>query len=318
MTSSITSYKSDFQQIKTDKSIPSDFSSLMFYGTLASYNPKESETKQTFSITPSIDTKKENEDNLPAEKIYETNITKGAETLFGIQINNETDYDLSNAFSYTPPHKSSEPTVLILHTHTSEAYRPTKEHMYSPTDIDRTEDTSFNVARVGEELAASLNKKGIVTLHDSTICDYPSYNGSYEKMQNLAKWYLEKYPSIQIIIDLHRDAMIKNDGTKISTVANIDGEKYAQIMLVTGTDFNGLYHPSWKSNFSFAVKLQQILDSKFKGLARPLNVRCERFNGHLCEKEILIEIGTTGNTLSEALLSADAVADAIKCIIQDN
>lgn len=251
------------------------------------------------------------------ENVSETTITKGRQTLFGIEINNETDYDISDAFSYTPPTVQSDgPTVLILHTHTSESYRPSEGFMYTPSDNDRTEDLSFNVARVGAELCSELNRLGVFAIHDPTLCDYPSYNGSYKKMLSVAEAVLEKYPSVQVVIDLHRDAMITSDGTKISTVTSINGEKYAQIMLVVGTDANGLYHPEWRKNLSFAVRLQQIMDEKYPSLARPLNLRCERFNGHLCPNEVIMEVGTNGNTLPEALSSARAAAGAIATLIQ--
>lgn len=253
------------------------------------------------------------------EGIKETTIVLGGDTLFGIQINNETEYDLSGAFTPRNITRTAEgPLVLIVHTHTSEAYRPTNEHRYTPTDNDRTEDTDFNVARVGRELCDALNKLGISAVHDETLCDYPSYNGSYKKMLSVSEEALKKYPSVQIVIDLHRDAMITSDGTKISTVASINGEKAAQIMLVIGTDANGLFHPSWQKNFSLAVMLQQAFNEKYPSLARPINVRCERFNGHISPGEILIEVGTNGNTLSEALLSAHAVADVIYSITSDS
>lgn len=270
------------------------------------------------ATAPTVNEEKKAAEAVP-ESIKETTIALGGDTLFGIQINNETEYDLSDAYTPFNITRTTEgPLVLIVHTHTSEAYRPTKEHNYTPTDNDRTEDTDFNVARVGRELCDALNTLGISAVHDETLCDYPSYNGSYKKMLSVSEEALKKYPSVQIVIDLHRDAMITSDGTKISTVATVNGEKAAQIMLVVGTDANGLYHPSWQRNFSLAVKLQQAFGEKYPSLARPINVRCERFNGHISPGEILIEVGTNGNTLSEALLSAHAIADVIYSITSDN
>lgn len=258
------------------------------------------------------------DDALP-ENIKETTVIRGRETLLDIEVNNETPYNLAEA--YQKPHIEPEadgPSVLILHTHTSESYRPSAGFDYIPTDNDRTEDLNFNVARVGSELCKSLNALGIYAVHDPTICDYPSYNGSYKKMLSVAEAALKKYPSIKTVIDLHRDAMETTDGTKISTVANINGEKAAQIMFVVGTDANGLYHPTWQSNFSFAADLQKKCDEMYPSLARPLNVRCERFNGHISPYEILIEVGTTGNTLPEALVSARAAANVIASVMSDS
>ncbi len=249
--------------------------------------------------------------------ILETRILQGKTHLFNVEINNETSYDLSDAFCKEPMPNVHGPRILIVHTHTSEAYRPSDAFPYTPTDNDRTEDTSFSVARVGKELADALNSAGIETLHDETLCDYPSYNGSYKKSMELMEAYKKRYPSIEIILDLHRDAMEQTDGTKISTIADVNGEKAAQIMLVVGTDANGLTHPTWQKNFSFAVQLQQLLNSCYPGLARPLSVRRERFNGHMSERELLIEVGTTGNTMEEALVSARALAQVLSRIIAD-
>lgn len=241
--------------------------------------------------------------------IKETEITKGGTSLFGVEINNETSFDLENSLrDVTRP---ENPTVLIIHTHTSESYRSSPAFPYIPTDNSRTEDSDYNVSRVGKELANELSSYGINVIHDSTLNDYPSYNGSYSKALKLIESHLKKNPTIDMIIDIHRDAMERADGTKISTVFTLNNEKAAQVMLVAGTDESGLYHPSWQDNFSFAVNLQSIINKEFPNMARPINLRKERFNGHVSKKELIIEVGTTGNTLEEALRSARALAFAI-------
>ena len=297
-----------------------DLLSLFVSASAAAYEGKKKEPE-----APLINEAKPASAKEPAsvgtipENISETSVIKGKESLLGIEINNETGYDLSSA--YSPSHidiDKSGPSVLILHTHTSESYRPSEGFIYTPTDNDRTEDLNFNVARVGAQLCESLNELGIYAIQDPTICDYPSYNGSYKKMLSVAEAAMKKYPSIKVVIDLHRDAMETGDGTKISTVASINGEKAAQVMLVVGTDANGLYHPSWQSNFSFAADLQKKCAEMYPSLARPLNVRCERFNGHICPNEVLIEVGTTGNTLPEALVSARAMANVIASVMSDS
>lgn len=301
------------------KSAP-DLFELSFSQSVAAWGGKAETTPPSLpsGTESAVPSPQDYSEPLPSN-ITETTVTKGRQRLFGIEINNETAYDITDAFSFTPPTVQPDgPTVLILHTHTSESYRPSEGFMYTPSDNDRTEDLSFNVARVGAELCSELNRLGVFAIHDPTLCDYPSYNGSYKKMLSVAEAVLKKYPSVQIVIDLHRDAMITSEGTKISTVTSINGEKAAQIMLVVGTDANGLYHPEWRKNLSFAVRLQQIMDEKYPSLARPLNLRCERFNGHLCPNEVIMEVGTNGNTLPEALASARAAASSIAALIQDS
>ncbi len=283
--------------------------SFILLGTLP---PLSVDKKKEASLKESPVSEKENNEALPPE-IKEITVKTGGTSLFGVEINNETEYNLENAFSEKELSPSS--SVLIVHTHTSEAYRPSEKYFYEPKDNQRSEDINFNVAKVGSHLYSCLKEKGIDVTHDNTINDYPSYNGSYSKTLRLIESHLEKNPSINIVLDLHRDAMEKSDGTKLSTVCEINGEKAAQIMIVVGTDQSGLTHNGWMSNFSFAVCLQRSMEEKYPGIMRPINVRCERFNGHVSENEIIIEIGTTGNTLEEALLSAEALSYGLAGII---
>ncbi len=301
-------------------------------GGVSITNPKAKDLaklciKTTLPVLPSEDNREVNKPSLSVLKenpsvlslpddlqkipdyIEETQITKGGTSLFGIEINNETDYKLQDALKEVSLKDS--PTILIIHTHTSESYRPSSLFSYSETDNSRTEDTNFNVARVGAELASCLTGYGINVIHDSSINDYPSYNGSYKKALGLIQEHLSKNPSIDMVIDLHRDAMERADGTVVSTVSSVNGEKAAQVMLVVGTDQGGLTHQNWRDNFSFALSLQKAINESFPNLARPVNVRKERFNGHVSKKELIIEVGTTGNTLEEALVSARALAFAI-------
>lgn len=236
---------------------------------------------------------------------------KGADTVADIEINNETAYDLSGA--YREPECSG--SVLIVHTHTSEAYRPSTAYPYVPTDNGRTEDTRFNVARVGDELAAQLRARGVTVYHDSTLCDYPSYNGSYQKSLGLMQSYLTAHPDIAVVIDLHRDAMESADGTVYRTVCTVDGAPCAQLMLVVGTDEGGLPHPDWRNNFSFAARLQREVTKDYPELMRPLNVRRERFNGHVSDHAVILEVGTTGNTLDEALSGIAPFAEALSRLL---
>ncbi len=226
----------------------------------------------------------------------------------GVYIKNDTDeeVDVAELLSQSPDIElSSEPVVLIVHTHASEAYYPEGEDIYEPTDTDRTEDTNYNVVRVGDRLEEVLNGHGIGTVHIREIFDYPSYSGSYTRTLTAIEEALDKYPSISVIIDLHRDAMISADGSSYRTITEIDGENAAQLMLVVGTDKGGLEHPDWKSNLVLATNFQKYAVEKYPLLFRPINLRSERFNQHTSPGAMLIEVGTSGNTLKEALFSVE-------------
>ncbi len=201
--------------------------------------------------------------------------------------------------------------VLIVHTHGSEAYTPDAQHAYTPTDTDRTTDSRYNVVRVGEEICGVLEARGIKTLHSTLLHDSPAYSGSYNRALDDITARVKAHPSIKVVIDVHRDAMVTQSGVKYKTVAEVNGETLAQLMFVCGTDGGGLVHSGWKNNLSFQMKLQNRLNTACPGLMRPITIRNERFNQHVTRGSMLLEVGTSGNSLPEALASARLFADAL-------
>lgn len=205
----------------------------------------------------------------------------------------------------------SEPRILIVHTHATESYTPEPGWEYQSSGNYRTLDEDYNMLRVGRLMADLLNQSGIPTIHDTTLHDYPSYNGSYNNALNTIEGYLEKYPTIQMVIDVHRDALETEEGKQLSTRTTVNGKSSAQIMLVVGTDEGGLSHPDWAKNLSWCLKLQAQMDSLCPGLSRRLSVREERFNAHLTAGSILVEVGTAGDTLSDALTAAESFTQVL-------
>ncbi len=201
--------------------------------------------------------------------------------------------------------------VLIVHTHGSEAYTPDAFNNYTPTDTDRTTDPRYNVVRVGDEICSVLESRGIKTLHSTQLHDSPAYSGSYNRALEDITARVKEHPSIKVVIDVHRDAMVTQNGTKYKTVAEVNGETTAQLMFVCGTNGGGLVHDNWKNNLSFQMKLQDRLNTAYPGLMRPISIRNERFNQHVTLGSMLLEVGTSGNSLPEALSSARLFANAL-------
>ena len=196
---------------------------------------------------------------------------------------------------------SEGPQILILHTHGSEAYTPDGTDVYTESGSYRTTDTQYNVVRVGDEMAEVFASYGIQVIHDRTLYDYPQYNGAYTRSAASIEKYLEQYPSIQVILDVHRDAIIDANGTNYKVVTQADGEKVAQVMLVVGTDQGGATHPNWRQNLTFAVKIQQQVNGTYPTLARPIALRAARYNQQYRVGSLLVEVGSHGNTLQEAI-----------------
>ena len=198
------------------------------------------------------------------------------------------------------------PRVLILHSHTTESFTGGD---YAETSPYRTLDPAHNMLSLGAEVAAILEEAGIGVIHDTAFHDYPSYNGSYTHAAQSTGAILEEYPSIQLILDLHRDAADTAAGQMV-TASELEGKKSAQLMFVLGTD-ERLKHPDWERNLSLALKLQTILETENPGICRDLNLTRNRYNQHLGDYALIVEIGAAGNTLDEARRAAGELAKAI-------
>ena len=203
-----------------------------------------------------------------------------------------------------------EPTVLILHTHATESYEKGPGERYQESSAYRTLDEDYNMISIGDELARLLEAGGVKAVHDRTLHDHPSYSGSYNHARKSIGQYLEEYPSIRLVLDLHRDAS-DNYNNQMRTQAWVDSKSSAQIMLVVGTDGSGLKHPNWEENLALALKLHTQCERVAPGIMRYVNLRAQRFNQDMSTGALIVEIGAAGNTHAEALTATEVLAKAI-------
>ncbi len=203
------------------------------------------------------------------------------------------------------------PQILIVHSHGSEAYSQNDGDAYEESDPYRTTDCTHNVVKVGEEMATVFRAHGFQVIHDTTLFDYPSYNEAYDRSKAAVEQWLEKYPTIQVVLDVHRDALEGSNGEIYKMVSTEAGEKVAQVMLVIGSSGGGADFPRWKDNLAFAVFLQRSLVRGYTSLARPIVLRNSRYNQQLLPGSILVEVGGHGNTLTEAIAGARLWADNV-------
>lgn len=207
---------------------------------------------------------------------------------------------------------SQEPQVLIIHTHTTESYEPYQRSYYDADYPFRTRDPDCNMTRVGEALAEKLAEHGISVLHDGTIHDYPAYTGAYDRSEVTIRAALEEYPSIKVIIDLHRDAISSADGSRTAPVAEINGRNAAQFMIITGCDdgrFGNM--PDYLENFRLACLIQGSAETLYPGLARPILFDYRNYNQHISTGSLLIEVGSHANSLDEAVYSGELLGDCM-------
>ena len=200
------------------------------------------------------------------------------------------------------------PTVLIVHSHSSESYNGGG---YTETSPYHTLDPDHNMLSIGAYVAELLEAGGISVIHDTAIHDNPSYDLSYTNSRKSVREYLKRYPSIRLVLDLHRDSYEDAAGNQIAHTVFSEGEVLAPLMFVVGTDYGGLTHPNWQENLSLALKLQTQLEDLCPGICRNLNLRTQRFNQDLSVGSLLVEVGASGNTHAQAIKAAEMLAKAV-------
>lgn len=242
----------------------------------------------------------------------------GYVTLAAGSIRNETansDAELREAARGELPFavalNSGDPQVLILHTHATESYQPWAPLCYDPGFSARTADRARNMCAVGEQMARILNDAGINTLHDNTLHDDPSYTESYARSAQTVRDYLVRYPSIKVVLDVHRDA-IEQNGTRIKPLTSLDGQDAAQVMLICGCN-NGdtVKLPGWRMNLRFAAAWETAMEMQYPGLTRPVLCGYRYYNQDLSTGSLLLEVGGHANTLDEALRGGAYAARAL-------
>lgn len=207
--------------------------------------------------------------------------------------------------------KNGEPLVLIMHTHATESYEPRERDFYDKSFNSRTTDTSKNMIAVGDALTRQLEKAGIGVIHDTTLHDYPSYNDSYDRSRETVTKILEEYPSIQIVLDIHRDAIERQSGERIAPVAEINGKNAAQVMIISGCDDGTMGMPNYLENFRFACALQRQLETDWQGLTRPVLFDYRKYNQDLTTGSLLIEVGGHANSIDQAVYSGELIGKSL-------
>lgn len=242
------------------------------------------------------------------ENIWVNNKTAEHDIDIAAELKKEVDLKIEN---------KSDPIVLIYHTHTTEGYQTLDLGWYSNSVVTRSKDSATNMVRVGDEIAKQLEEAGIGVIHDKTIYD-TTYSGAYYRSEDQIEKYMEKYPSLQVLLDIHRDA-IKNPDTGVMTkpTAEINGKKAAQIMIVSGCEDGGVVgFPDWEYNLRFALNLQKECEDKYPGLVRPLFFCSRQYNMHKSHCSLLIEMGSDANTLDEAAYSGRLLGDALSSMLE--
>ena len=209
----------------------------------------------------------------------------------------------------------SEPQVLIIHTHTTESYEQDNDGYYDTRFDGRSLCPANSVVGVGAALAQTLADNGICVIHDGTVFDDPLYENSYSRSRERIEQILSEYPSIKIVLDIHRDGISDGDA-RIAPVAETDSGTAAQIMIICGCDDGSGILPDYMKNLRFAIYLQQGIERDTPGLTRPLLFDYRFYNQDLTAGSLVIEIGALGNSREQAVLSARLAGESVASMLK--
>lgn len=195
-----------------------------------------------------------------------------------------------------------DPVVLIVHTHATESYLPSSEGNYHKKGELNT------VRDAGEVLAKTLDKAGVPCIHDMTLHDENSYNQAYSRSYETTEKLLKKYPSIECVIDLHRDAV---SGESKAATVSVSGKSCAKYSYVVSNAVE-----TYKSNLSFIQKMNETAARDYKGFTGKIMERGYRYNQNLSSKYMLLEIGYNRNDIEDVRNTAEIfgkiLADTLK------
>jgi stage II sporulation protein P len=229
--------------------------------------------------------------------------------------------DIKNQLAIAPDVKinlKDAPQVLIIHTHTTESFASQDTGLYDPNAPTRNTDKTKSVVRVGDEVAKYLEQNGIGVYHDTSYNDYPDFDGAYGRSLAEIQKDMKKYPSIKVVLDIHRDSIQDADGTRIKPTAVINGKKAAQIMIISGCGEvnSGLTVPDWRCNYRFALRIEQQLNKSYPGLARPIDLADKQYNQQVSHGALLVEFGTDVNTLDEVVYAGQLFGQSLAAALK--
>lgn len=278
------------------------------------------------NVLPEIEELEDENTHSPEERkctVIEKSINSGGTKCENFYVKNTTgcDINLNEYLNIKPSLKireTSEPQVLIMHTHTSESYLPKDQGFFYENFYPRSLDPNRNVTKVGQLIAQTLIKNGINTIHSTVYHDSPTYNGSYSRAAQTIKENLEKYPSIQMVIDIHRDSMGSKELGKIKPTFQYQNKKASQLMIISGCDPDGTGgFPNWEKNLSLALNLQKYCETMFPGITRPMKFAKVKYNEHLTPGSLLIEVGSDVNTVRESSYTGLMLGESISKLLND-
>ncbi|MGN1133014.1 MAG: stage II sporulation protein P [Oscillospiraceae bacterium] len=240
------------------------------------------------------------------------NLKNGGQVRNCTDISNDTLMaESQKKYDFTLEADSKQPQILIYHTHTTESFELKDRDYYDRDFSTKTTDPNKNITSVGDEICKQLDEAGIAYVHDTLVHDYPDYDNAYQSSRSTVQQLLKKYPSIKIALDIHRDGIEREDGTRLAPTVEVDGKKAAQVMIISGCDDGTKDMPNYLKNFHFASALQSTFASSYEGFARPVLFDYRFYNQDLTTGSLLIEVGAQGNSLDQVKYSGELIGKSL-------
>lgn len=231
-----------------------------------------------------------------------------------LNYSSKRDIDFSRLYDETISLTKKSDKILLYNTHTSESYTNSDKYSFGYTGIMRTTDANFNMLYIAKGFSENLKNKGFSVVQDTTPHDYGTYTSAYGKSRITVKQALINMGGAGISIDVHRDAIAD---LTYRPVVTVNGVQVAQCMFVMGVGTDSSKNEYWEENLKLALKLQKIADDVYPGLFKPMIIRNSIYNQDLNKYSILIEVGATGNTINEALLSTRCITNLLNILYKD-
>ncbi|MDF2502174.1 MAG: stage sporulation protein [Anaerosporomusa subterranea] len=201
----------------------------------------------------------------------------------------------------------TKPLVAIYHTHTSESFVPTTGVTH------RRGGQVGEIVAVGEALVQQLNKYQVQAVHSKQVHDFPSFMKAYGPSELTAKKLLADHPSVQIVLDIHRDAE-----TRENSLAEVNGVSVARIAAIVAVGQEDLVQPHWQKNLAFAKQIDDKMNAYFPGLSRGIQTVEWRYNQHLHERALLFEVGSQETSQEEAERAMEILGGILVEILSEN
>lgn len=210
--------------------------------------------------------------------------------------------------------ENDKPKILVFHTHSKEMFKDSN-----------TADLNEGIVGAGTRLCQRLEEKGLKTIHITDSFDVVNGKtqiiGAYERMEPKIRQVLSNNPSVELVIDLHRDGV--NENTHL--VQTINGKATAQIMFFNGlcrlnqngklNELNSLKNPYIPTNLALSFNMKKTADEMYPGLARRIYLNAYRYSLHMMPKSTLIEVGAQTNTKQEIYNAVDLLSEILYNVI---